>query len=103
MGRRSGNRDTGRRRKGDERKGVKGAENLQANVISEICWSYHPPPTPPWFPGNHTCFRLVVLPGTRSHSDGRKAYRGSSSASAWNAFSTLLDTCVLVKRHVLRS
>jgi hypothetical protein len=27
----------------------------------------------PWFPGNQTCFRLVVLPGTRSHSDGRKA------------------------------
>lgn len=52
-----------------------------------------------WLPGNQTCFRLVLFPSMRSHSAGRKAYRGSSSASAWKAFSTLSEICVLVNRH----
>lgn len=65
-----------------------------------ICWSYQPPPTSLWFPGNHTCLRLVtLLSSSRSQSAGRKAALGSSSDKAWNAFSTLLETWVLVNFH----
>lgn len=69
--------------------------------MQAICWSYQPPPTLEWLPGNHTCLSFVVVfPSRRSHRAGRNEALGSSSARAWKAFSTLVEICVLVNFHV---